>query len=150
MGDIWIIILASCIKSIPIGLNILVLYAYYKLHILKKPPGELIFMQLIIFLIMQVNVFINLIQTIISGSSSNCISTDYIPTATYTACILYELCIAFEFFMRVRSAFVGQNYIFRRVLYHSFSFGGSLTMMIIEIFSTNCTDEFKVQVPSIE
>lgn len=150
MGDIWIIILASCIKSIPICLNILVLYAYYKLHILKKPPGELIFIQLIIFLIMQVNVFINLIQTIIYGSSSNCISTDYIPTATYTACILYELCIAFEVFMRIRSAFMGQYYSFRRVFYHSFSFGGSLALMTLEVFSPDCTDEFKLQVPSIK
>lgn len=144
MGAIWLIILASCIKSIPIGLNMLTLYAYYKLHILKKPPGELIFIQLLIFLILQVVTLVIFLQVNISGPIAKCGSTVYISSITLTACILSEICISFEVFKRVRSAPMGQNYKYRRVLYYLISFGGALALMLVKLFNSDCSTEFEI------
>lgn len=138
------IIIPCLFQTIPIGLNILTLYSYYKLHILQKPPGELILIQLIIFLIRQVNATAMFLQVNLSGPITKCVFTAYTSSMTLGASILYEIFIAFEVFMRVRSAPMGQNYRFRRVLYHLTSLLGALFLTMVEAFTSECSEEFNI------
>jgi hypothetical protein len=144
MGAIWMIIIPCLFQTIPIGLNILTLYSYYKLHILKKPPGELILIQLIIFLIREVNATALFVQVNLSGPMAKCEFTFVTSSMTLAASLLYEIWIAFEVFMRVRSAPMGQNYKHRRVLYHLISLLGALCLTLVEALTSECSEEFNI------
>jgi hypothetical protein len=141
-----IIIPAYIIKFIGLFLSILTLYAYYKLQVLKKPPGRLIFIQLIILLIMQLNDTFDLILSHIRNPNVDCKATDYISIATHSSCSLYEVCIALEVLIRIKSAPMGQKYNVRRVFYHIISISGGLALLIIALIPyPDCNDEFKLK-----
>lgn len=146
MYALVIIILAYIVKSLGVFLSILTLYSYHKLHILKKPPGRLIFTQLIILLILQVNEFVDLILSHTDNHRMDCKATDYISIATNTACSLYEVCIAFEVFIRIKSSPMGQNYNLRSVFYHTISILGAIALTFFAAFDNpSCYYEFKLE-----
>lgn len=138
-----IIIPAYILKTIGLIMSILALYSYYKLQVLKKPPGRLIFIQLIFLFIMQLNEFIDLVLNHIQGSRFDCQVTDYISIAAYTVCSLYEVCIAFEVLIRIKTSPMGQNYTTRQAIYHFLCIlGGSVLLIIAVLNNPSCNYEF--------
>lgn len=145
MGVLWFLIPVSLAQLVSILLNLLTLYAYYKLHILKKPPGTLIFIQLIILLIKQVNLFIYIFVFALLEPILHCSINEYLARMAYAAAILYQICIAFELFMRVRSYPMGQNYFYRKVAYHIISLGGAITILMISVVYSSCSDRLYIE-----
>jgi hypothetical protein len=116
--ELGLVILIWTFNAIGLFLSALTLYAYLKLDILKKPPGELFLCQIFFLFTTKLNDGIDLI--IYPDYELNSLSnpTTYIYIATQTACSLYEVCISCEIFIRIKFSPMGLKYSSRKWIYH--------------------------------
>lgn len=141
--------LAFLLDSVGLLLCIVALYSYYKLQILKKPPGNLIFIQLIFLFVAQVDEIVELILKYNELEDSDCRWTDLIRLTCYTIGSIYEICIAFEILIRLKSSPMGQKYTRRQYIYHTLCLLGTLVIIITaaikDKFETGCNVTFKLK-----
>ena len=106
------------IEVIIIMLGALTLYFYKKLEILYKPPGSLIFTELVLLFLIQIEDLVYLI-TFHTGLDES-YNTYGIFAYLYgnMCCVLYEDCIAIEVLLRLKNSPMGKNYRRRVKLYH--------------------------------
>jgi hypothetical protein len=118
----WLFYLASAVKACELVICATVLYCYYKIKILKKPPGKLIFIQLILLLIIETLQCIFALRLNLDQSASRADLLDWIIFScvylTFWLCYLYETCLNFEIYIRIKNSPMGQHYKKREKLYH--------------------------------
>jgi hypothetical protein len=111
------------------------LYCYYKVKILKKPPGKLILIELTTFFFSdQVQLFCLIAFS--SGQISPTLDTirSILFMLIYIAfwtCNMYETCLNFELYIRLKNSPMGQNYKKRERRYHIISISVGLISSII-------------------
>lgn len=111
------------------------LYCYFKVKILKKPPGKLILIQLLTFFFTdQAQLFCLIVS--LSGQNSppfNIIKSVLfiLIYLAFWTCYLYETCLNFELYIRLKSSPMGQNYKKRERRYHLISISVALISSII-------------------
>lgn len=122
------LITSFILKTVSLAISGVALYCYRALQVLKKPPGQLIFMQQIFLVIMQVTEVTDLIL-IQTSITLPCMFLNYILFSAYSVCSLYEVCIALEILIRLKYSPMGLNYYRRRTVYHIICFTGTLWMI---------------------
>lgn len=116
--DTFIFIAVVILEFIAIFLAALTLFLYKKLKILRKPPGSLIFAQLIILFLLQIEDLIYFISFEYSFDHSYNSIAVYFYIYGYMSCVLYENCTCLEVLLRVSNSLICKNYKRRARLYH--------------------------------
>jgi hypothetical protein len=106
------------IEVIIIMLGALTLYFYKKLEILYKPPGSLIFTELVLLFLLQIEDLVYFITFHTGLDESYNTYGIFIYLYGYMCCVLYEDCIAIEVLLRLKNSPMGKNYRRRVKLYH--------------------------------
>jgi hypothetical protein len=113
-----ILVLLVFLEAIIVMLGSLTFYLYKKLEILHKAPGSLIFTELVLLFLIQIEDLVYLI-TFHTGLDES-YNTYGIFAYLYgnMCCVLYEDCIAIEVLLRLKNSPMGKNYRRRVKLYH--------------------------------
>lgn len=127
------ICISKCIEVLICGSA---LYCYFKIKILKKPPGNLVLIQLFLFFIADIVQVCFLLKTDINPNQDEdySIIDEIISSFLYLAFwlgYLYESCLNFELYIRIKNSPMGQNYKKRQIFYHCISITVALISSIV-------------------
>lgn len=111
-------IIVMCLDCIGMILGTFTLILYKYLQILKRSPGSLIFMQLLILTLLLLEDLIYYIATY--QDSPYTFLTMFFYIYSNIAVVNYAICTAFEVLLRIRKSPMGKNYKGRVKLYHIF------------------------------
>jgi hypothetical protein len=133
-------IIVMCLECVGVILGTFTLILYKYLQILKRPPGSLIFMQLLILTLLLSSDIIYYITYF--NSPPHTYITMFLYIYFNIAVVNYANCTAFEVLLRIRKSPMGKNYTSRVKVYHILChLIAAVYLILLSLFNRDYTKE---------